>query len=75
MATVEEAGAPAEEEDISDEGSVDLENESEEELEDEAEGEVVEAAEAAGPADDAMDVDQEKADVDTAKSAQEVESH
>ncbi|KAI2603090.1 ASF1 like histone chaperone-domain-containing protein [Hypoxylon fragiforme] len=52
MAGVEENGEPAEEDEMSEEGSVDLENESEDELEEEVEGEVVEGG------DDAMDVDE-----------------
>ncbi|KAI0165270.1 histone deposition protein Asf1 [Hypoxylon sp. FL1284] len=57
MAGVEEHGEPAEEEEASDEGSVDLENESEDELEEEVEGE----GEAAEGDDDAMDVDDKPA--------------
>ncbi|XXH01312.1 Protein argonaute [Hypoxylon texense] len=67
MAGVEEHGEPAEEEEISDEGSVDLENESEDELEEEVEGEAVDGG------DDAMEVD-EKPAVDAAKP-QEVMAH
>ncbi len=52
MAGVEENGEPAEEDEMSEEGSVDLENESEDELEEEVEGEAVEGG------DDAMDVDE-----------------
>ncbi|KAI2631328.1 histone deposition protein Asf1 [Hypomontagnella submonticulosa] len=55
MAGVEENGEPAEEDEMSDEGSVDLENESEDELEDEVEGEAIEGG------DDAMEVDEKPA--------------
>ncbi|KAI0377245.1 histone deposition protein Asf1 [Hypomontagnella monticulosa] len=55
MAGVEENGEPAEEDEMSDEGSVDLENESEDELEEEVEGEAVEGG------DDAMEVDEKPA--------------
>ncbi|OTB02020.1 hypothetical protein M426DRAFT_322981 [Hypoxylon sp. CI-4A] len=52
MAGVEENGEPAEEDELSDDGSVDLENESEDDLEEEIEGEAVEGG------DDAMEVDE-----------------
>lgn len=67
MAGVEEQGEPAEEEEISDEGSVDLENESEDELEEEVEGEAVDGG------DDAMEVD-EKPAADASKP-QEIMAH
>ncbi|KAI1385413.1 histone deposition protein Asf1 [Hypoxylon trugodes] len=66
MAGVEENGEPAEEDEVSDEGSVDLENESEDELEEEVEGE------AADGGDDAMEVDDKPAD---AAKPQEVMAH
>ncbi|KAI0592913.1 ASF1 like histone chaperone-domain-containing protein [Biscogniauxia sp. FL1348] len=53
MAGVEENGEPAEEDEMSEDGSVDLENETEDELEEEGEGEV----EGAEGGDDAMEVD------------------
>ncbi|OTA96577.1 hypothetical protein M434DRAFT_392755 [Hypoxylon sp. CO27-5] len=67
MAGVEESGEPAEEDEISDEGSVDLENESEDELEEEVEGEAVEGG------DDAMEVDEKP--VGDAAQPQEVMAH
>ncbi|KAL7619908.1 Histone chaperone asf1 [Parahypoxylon ruwenzoriense] len=66
MAGVEN-GEPAEEDEMSEEGSVDLENESEDELEEEVDGEAGEGG------DDAMDVD-EKPAADTAKP-QELMAH
>lgn len=69
MAGVEEQGEPAEEEEMSEDGSVDLENESEDELEEELEEEVEgEAADG----DDAMEVDEKPAD---ASKPQEVMAH
>ncbi|KAI1136443.1 histone deposition protein Asf1 [Hypoxylon sp. FL0543] len=62
-----ESGEPAEEDEVSDEGSVDLENESEDELEEEVEGEAVEGG------DDAMEVDEKPAG-DSAQR-QEVMAH
>ncbi|KAI1504065.1 ASF1 like histone chaperone-domain-containing protein [Biscogniauxia marginata] len=53
MAGVEENGEPAEEDEMSEDGSVDLENESEDELEEEGEGDV----EGVEGGDDAMEVD------------------
>ncbi|KAI1101618.1 histone deposition protein Asf1 [Jackrogersella minutella] len=67
MAGVEENGEPAEEDELSEEGSVDLENESEDELEEEAEGDAVEGG------DDAMEVDEKPAN-DSSKP-QEVMAH
>ncbi|KAI2467325.1 histone deposition protein Asf1 [Annulohypoxylon bovei var. microspora] len=67
MAGVEENGEPAEEDELSDEGSVDLENESEDDLEEEDEGEAVEGG------DDAMEVDEKPAG-ESAKP-QEVMAH
>lgn len=67
MEGVEENGEPVEEDEISEEGSVDLENESEDDLEEEVEGEVVEAG------DDAMEVDETPAG-DSSKP-QEVMAH
>ncbi|KAI1456277.1 histone deposition protein Asf1 [Annulohypoxylon moriforme] len=66
MAGVEENGEPAEEDELSDEGSVDLENESEDELEEEGEGEAVEGG------DDAMEVDEKPAE---SAKPQEVMAH
>ncbi|KAI1771470.1 ASF1 like histone chaperone-domain-containing protein [Hypoxylon cercidicola] len=67
MAGVEEHGEPAEEEeDVSDEGSVDLENETEDELEEEVEGEAVDGG------DDAMEIDEKPSD---ASKPQEVMAH
>ncbi|KAI1086288.1 histone deposition protein Asf1 [Rostrohypoxylon terebratum] len=66
MAGVEESGEPVEEDELSDEGSVDLENESEDELEEEGEGEAVEGG------DDAMEVDEKPAD---STKPQEVMAH
>ncbi|KAF3059727.1 Histone chaperone ASF1 [Daldinia childiae] len=67
MEGVEENGEPVEEDEISEEGSVDLENESEDDLEEEVEGDVVEAG------DDAMEVDEKPAG-DSSKP-QEVMAH
>jgi histone chaperone ASF1 len=67
MGGTEEAGEPAEEDEMSEDGSVDLENESEDELEEEeGEGEA--------PEDDAMEVDDKPAD-DSSKQAQHVMAH
>ncbi|KAI0005760.1 histone deposition protein Asf1 [Xylariaceae sp. FL0662B] len=68
MAGVEEHGEPAEEDEISDDGSVDLENESEDELEEEVDGEGAEGG------DDAMDLDEKPAG-DATKPQQEVMAH
>ncbi|KAI1633061.1 ASF1 like histone chaperone-domain-containing protein [Biscogniauxia mediterranea] len=69
MAGVEENGEPAEEDEMSEDGSVDLENETEDELEEEGEGEV----EGAEGGDDAMEVDDNTAPEQS--SSKEVMAH
>lgn len=70
MGGIEGAGEVVDEEEVSDDGSVDLENESEDDLEEEVEGEV--EGEAAEGGDDAMELDEEKP---AGKPAQEVLAH
>ncbi|KAI1851296.1 hypothetical protein JX265_000470 [Neoarthrinium moseri] len=68
MGGIDEAAEPAEEDEMSEDGSVDLENESEDELEEEeGEGEAVEEG------DDAMEVDDKPAT--DGKAAQQVMAH
>lgn len=67
MGGIEMAGEPAEEDEMSEDGSVDLENETEDELEEEE-------AEAEAAEDDAMEVDDKPSD-DASKQAQHVMAH